>query len=130
MKHNAAAYAPLSVVGLEIEYAVVDGNLRPACVVADAFREVCGRPADVSRGRIGFSNELAAHVLELKMIRPSADLRQMESDLHAGVGVHFVVPQDIWRVERTIHRAGVHALRGGWRNARPGGCRVALPQCR
>jgi carboxylate-amine ligase len=89
VKRNAAAYAPLSVVGLEVEYAVVDGDLRPACVVADAFREASGRAAsDVSRGRIGFSNELAAHVLELKMMRPSADLRQMESDLHDGV-VYF-----------------------------------------
>jgi len=89
VKRNAAAYAPLSVMGLEVEYAVVDGDLRPACVVADAFREASGRAAsDVSRGRIGFSNELAAHVLELKMMRPSADLRQMESDLHDGV-VYF-----------------------------------------
>jgi carboxylate-amine ligase len=34
---------------------------------------------------VGFSNELAAHVLELKTTRPRADLRAIESDLHAGV---------------------------------------------
>jgi carboxylate-amine ligase len=86
VKRVAAVYAPLSVVGLEIEYAVVDAALRPACVVEDAFRAAYGRPtSDLSFGRVGFSNELAAHVLEMKTMRPSGDLGQIEDDLHGGV---------------------------------------------
>jgi carboxylate-amine ligase len=86
VKKRTAGYAPLSVVGLELEYAVVDASLRPACVVEKAFRSACGRPtSEVDRGPVAFSNELAAHVFETKMVRPRSDLAKAESELHAGI---------------------------------------------
>jgi len=36
VRPTKADYASLSVVGLELEYAIVDADLRPACLVEDA----------------------------------------------------------------------------------------------
>jgi gamma-glutamyl:cysteine ligase YbdK (ATP-grasp superfamily) len=80
--------APLSVVGLELEYAIVDAQMRPACLVDVAFRALNGRPtSDVVRGPVGFSNELAAHVLEAKMMHPRADFARAEGEIVRGLGV-------------------------------------------
>jgi gamma-glutamyl:cysteine ligase YbdK (ATP-grasp superfamily) len=80
------AFALFEVVGLEVEHAVVDADLRPRCLVGKLLRELAGRPAtDAEIGGAGVSNELAAHVLELKNPRPRTSLVLAERDLAAGV---------------------------------------------
>jgi carboxylate-amine ligase len=89
VKPQSRSFAPLSVVGLELEYAIVDAALQPQCLVEQAFRILNGRPtSDVAVGGVGFSNELAAHVFEEKMLRPSRDLRSAEDTLHRALQ-HF-----------------------------------------
>jgi carboxylate-amine ligase len=74
------------VAGLELEYAVVDAELRPRTLVGDAFRALAGRAtSDVELDGVGFSNELAAHVFEMKTLEPARDLAQAERDLVAGL---------------------------------------------
>jgi carboxylate-amine ligase len=87
---DAAAVRPryrlFEVTGLELEYAVVDADLRPQCLVEDAFRALAGRPtSDVDLDHVGFSNELAAHVFEIKNLVPVADLADAERHLVDGV---------------------------------------------
>jgi len=84
VKTRPRSYRPLSVVGLELEYAIVDAELRPRCLVEDAFRALHGRPtSNVVLDGVGFSNELAAHVFEAKMLRPGEDLAAAEQQLVA-----------------------------------------------
>ncbi len=79
-------YRPFEVVGLELEYAVVDNELNPASRVEDAFRVIAGRPtSDVELDGVGFSNEIADHVFELKTLAPMADLRTAEDLMVMGV---------------------------------------------
>ena len=79
-------YRLFEVTGIELEYAVVDGALNPRCLVEEAFRRICGRPtSEFQYRRAGFSNELAAHVLEIKTSHPHQDLAQAEADLVEGV---------------------------------------------
>jgi carboxylate-amine ligase len=81
-----APYKLFEVTGLELEYAVVDRALNPQCLVEDAFRVLHGRPtSDVSLQDVGFSNELAAHVFELKTLDPVTDLRAAEAALVDGM---------------------------------------------
>lgn len=82
-------YRPFEVTGIELEYAVVDRALHPQCLVEEAFRRICGRPtSEFEHGQVGFSNELAAHVLEIKTPRPHRNLARAETDLVNGM--HFL----------------------------------------
>lgn len=84
--HPQPPYRLFEVTGLELEYAVVDRELRAQCLVEDAFRTLHGRPtSDVVCEDVGFSNELAAHVFELKTLAPAADLEAAEAALVRGV---------------------------------------------
>src|SRR5262245_22858154 len=75
-------YRLFEVVGLELEYAVVDSELRPQCLVEDTLRVLAGRPtSDVDLEQVGLSNELAAHVFEVKNLVPLADLVDAERHL-------------------------------------------------
>ncbi len=79
-------YRPFEVAGLELEYAVVDGSLRPRCLVEPAFRQIAGRPvSEVAYDDVAFSNELAAHVFEVKTRQPERYFEKAENDLFAGV---------------------------------------------
>ncbi len=79
-------YRLFEVVGLELEYVVVDEDLRPRCLVEDAFRHIHGRPtSDVEFDGVGFSNELAAHVFEIKTNEPTESLAQAEAELQRGL---------------------------------------------
>ncbi|MBB5349284.1 hypothetical protein JWG42_12480 [Desulfoprunum benzoelyticum] len=73
--------------GLEIEYMVVDRDsldVRP--VVDRLFQDFAGHQvSDVDNGAIAWSNELAAHVLELKTNGPTADLQRAAADFHRNV---------------------------------------------
>lgn len=83
---SSRPYGAFEVVGLELEYAVIDSSLRPLCLVEDLFRFINGRPtSDVEYGDVGFSNELAAHVFEIKTLDPRPSLLQIESALLDGV---------------------------------------------
>ncbi len=66
--------APLSLFagfGVELEYMIVDAGTLSVRPIAD---ELLGAAGDVDRGEIGWSNELVAHVVELKVTAPAADL--------------------------------------------------------
>jgi carboxylate-amine ligase len=79
-------YRLFEVVGLELEYPVVDRDLRPCSAVAEAFRQIDGRPtSDIERDGVGFSNELADHVFELKTLEPERSLVRAEAKLVAGL---------------------------------------------
>jgi gamma-glutamyl:cysteine ligase YbdK (ATP-grasp superfamily) len=80
-------YRLFEVVGLELEYPVVDAELAPRCLVESVFRRYRGRPtSDIEVANVGFSNELAAHVFEIKTIRPKPNLALIERQLTAGLG--------------------------------------------
>jgi gamma-glutamyl:cysteine ligase YbdK (ATP-grasp superfamily) len=153
---SAPAAAPrwrlFEVVGLELEYPIVGADLAVRPLVEDAFRKVNGRPtSDLEVGRAGFSNELAAHVFELKNPVPLASLVAAEEGLFEGVrffsdllarewgarllptGMHPLmdpaVEGRLWRRSgRRIYEAydRVFGVRGhGWLNVQS--CHVNLP---
>jgi carboxylate-amine ligase len=130
------------VLGLELEYPVVDGDLAPRCLVEPAFHRYQGRPtSDIESANVGFSNELAAHVFEIKTIRPERSLGRIERQLVQGLerfarlleaefgarllptGMHpFMHPEDteLWRrAGRRIYRSydRIFGIGGhGWLN--------------
>jgi len=73
-----AAYPAFSGYGLEIEYMIVDAHTLQVRPLAGELLKAAaggGEPADVDRGNgMGWSNELALHVFEIKNQRPLADL--------------------------------------------------------
>lgn len=62
--------------GIEIEYAIVDAATLDVRPIADRLMEAVAGEAvsEIERGAIGWSNELALHVLELKTHGPAAEL--------------------------------------------------------
>ncbi len=80
-------YAAWSVVGLELEYPIVDRDLNVVHLAEPALAALAGRPtSDVELGLLGVSNEIVDHVIELKTTAPLADLRRVEEVLYEGVG--------------------------------------------
>jgi gamma-glutamyl:cysteine ligase YbdK (ATP-grasp superfamily) len=145
------SYGAFEVVGIELEYPVVDAELRVQSLVEPLFRELAGRPcSDVELGGVAMSNELADHVFEIKTARPEKDLATSEKLLAAGVkrvckvarekfgasllptGMHpFFDPAAgrIWpRAGRKIYEAYAELFdlqRHGWMNLQS--CHVNLP---
>jgi glutathione synthase/RimK-type ligase-like ATP-grasp enzyme/gamma-glutamyl:cysteine ligase YbdK (ATP-grasp superfamily) len=79
-------YRPFSVAGMELEYPVVDRDLNVAPLVEPAFRVLAGRgTSGVDLGAVGFSNEIADHVLEVKTTEPVESLAAAESLLVEGI---------------------------------------------
>lgn len=79
-------YKAWEVLGMELEYAIVDRDLNIAPLVEDALAALGGRPcSDVELGRVGFSNEIVDHVLEVKNLVPHRHLAKAEDELVAGV---------------------------------------------
>ena len=64
------------VTGIELEYMVVDRETLKASPTVDLlFKDVTGAiTSDVERGDVDWSNELVAHVVELKTARPTEDI--------------------------------------------------------
>lgn len=88
-------YGLFEVVGIELEYVIVDADLRPRCLLEDAFRSLNRRGTSyLERGEVGFSNELAAHVFEIKTLDPRRSLVQAESELVEGLRFFSRVLQD------------------------------------
>ena len=76
---QAARTSPLrafAAFGIELEYAIVDRASLDVRPIADALLAgMAGRAASsVTRGRLGWSNELVRHVVELKNLAPDAAL--------------------------------------------------------
>jgi gamma-glutamyl:cysteine ligase YbdK (ATP-grasp superfamily) len=70
---------PLSAfqgVGIELEYMIVEReSLSPLPIADRLLQTAAGSQANqVDRGLLGWSNELVLHVIEVKNLRPSADL--------------------------------------------------------
>jgi gamma-glutamyl:cysteine ligase YbdK (ATP-grasp superfamily) len=79
-------YRLFEVIGIELEYPVVDANLRARNLVEPLFRRLAGRPvSDLEHGAAAFSNELAAHVFEIKARQPERSLRTTERHLVQGL---------------------------------------------
>ncbi|MCA9242469.1 MAG: hypothetical protein KDA32_00835 [Phycisphaerales bacterium] len=61
--------------GVELEYMIVDADSLNVLPIADTLMQsVSGRFEDVERGDLAWSNELVAHVIELKTNGPAANL--------------------------------------------------------
>lgn len=71
--------------GIELEYMVVDAATLAVRPWADrVLLDAQGRPtSDVDRGRLTWSNELIAHVVELKTTRPEESLEGLAADFAA-----------------------------------------------
>jgi len=89
-------YSLFSVHGVEIEYALVrrkDGSVAP--LAADLLTRLGGSPdSHPVFGEVEIDNELAAHVLELKLRKPAPSLLPLVKDFNAAVqGVNTALAQ-------------------------------------
>ncbi|MDP3480360.1 MAG: glutamate-cysteine ligase family protein, partial [Desulfoprunum sp.] len=75
--------------GVELEYMVVDRETLDVRPIADLlFYDFSGtQVSDVDNGPIAWSNELTAHVVEVKTNGPTSDLYQASQDFHSNIEV-------------------------------------------
>jgi glutathione synthase/RimK-type ligase-like ATP-grasp enzyme/gamma-glutamyl:cysteine ligase YbdK (ATP-grasp superfamily) len=100
-------YRPFSVAGMELEYPIVDRDLNVASLVEPAFRVLAGRrTSDVDLGAVGFSNEIADHVFELKTAEPVESLVAAESVLVEGIRRFGAVLRD--QFDARLMPTGMH----------------------
>lgn len=144
-------YRPFQVIGLELEYPVVGEDLGVVAAVEELFRLLHGRPtSNVVVGPAALSNELVAHVVELKNPEPLSSLVQAEVHLQEGLertwealeeelglgflptGMHptmTVEEGELWpRAGRLIYETYARVFdirRHGWLNVQS--CHVNLP---
>ncbi|MCB0794976.1 MAG: glutamate--cysteine ligase [Flavobacteriales bacterium] len=80
-------YGLFEVTGIELEYMVVDrSSLRILPIVDVLFKDVVGHmTGDVERGDVEWSNELVAHVVELKTAKPTPDIARFNELFHQEV---------------------------------------------
>ncbi|HKU84743.1 MAG TPA: glutamate-cysteine ligase family protein [Casimicrobiaceae bacterium] len=76
-----------SAYGLELEYMIVDrDSLAVKPIAAQLLRALAGfETSEVMRGALGWSNELACHVVELKNAVPTAALAQLAGRFQAEI---------------------------------------------
>jgi glutamate--cysteine ligase len=88
MSDAARALPAFTAYGVELEYMIVDRQQLDLRDYADrVLVDGAGRPVtDLAHGKIGWSNELMLHVLELKNIEPVATLAGLDADFHAEIG--------------------------------------------
>lgn len=81
MSAKGPPYSLFSVTGIELEYMVVERDTLKASPTVDAlFKRVSGLiTGEVERGDVGWSNELVAHVLEMKTGQPTGDIAAYRS---------------------------------------------------
>lgn len=86
MARNKAHHL-FEVTGIELEYMVVDrATLAVSPTVDELFQDVAGRiTSDVDRGDVEWSNELTAHVVEMKTARPTPSIAAFVPKFHAEV---------------------------------------------
>lgn len=83
---DARHFKPFEVAGMELEYPTVDRDLNVVSLVEPAFKILAGRgTSDVDLGAVGFSNEIADHVFEVKTNSPVRSLAEAERVLAEGV---------------------------------------------
>ncbi|CAN5662221.1 hypothetical protein BH23GEM9_BH23GEM9_24080 [soil metagenome] len=81
-----APYRAFEVAGLELEYPTVNEELDVVALVEPAFRAIAGRgTSDIELDRVGFSNEIADHVFEVKTLEPVQCLRDAEDAIVGGI---------------------------------------------
>lgn len=68
--------------GIELEYMIVDRKTLSVLPIAD---KLLGQRGEVQRGGLGWSNELALHLVELKNVRPDASLATLPAAFQAEV---------------------------------------------
>lgn len=101
------AYRAFEVAGMELEYPTVDRDLNVVSLVEPAFRILAGRgTSDVELGALGFSNEIADHVFEVKTTSPVRSLRQAEEILYEGVQRFTAVLRDAF--DARLMPTGMH----------------------
>jgi len=102
---SASAYHLFEVVGLELEYMIVDRESLDVRPIADELiRAECGRiESEIDCGAIAWSNELVLHVIELKTRGPAREL--------AGLDAAF--QQNVERIDRHLAPLGARLLPSG-----------------
>lgn len=87
MSAEAAPLHLFEAFGVELEYALVDRESLSALPVADrVLAAAAGESAcDVTRGELGWSNELVLHVIELKTAAPAPSLAGLAARFDRGV---------------------------------------------
>jgi hypothetical protein len=103
----AGPWGLFAVFGVEMEYMIVDGESLAVRPIADLLlRDAAGTDAwveDVERGQIAWSNEIVAHLVELKTNGPAESL--------AGLGAAFHA--DVLEANRLLARHGARLLGTG-----------------
>jgi glutathione synthase/RimK-type ligase-like ATP-grasp enzyme/gamma-glutamyl:cysteine ligase YbdK (ATP-grasp superfamily) len=90
-------YGLFQVAGLELEYPTVDADLEVVPLVEPAFRAIAGRgTSDIELDGVGFSNEIADHVFEVKTLDPVPTMRQAEAIIAGGVSRYAEVLRAEW----------------------------------
>jgi len=83
---KARPYRLFEVTGIELEYPTVDNQLNVQPLVEPLFRSIARRPTSQAEYRDAiFSNELAAHVFEIKTGRPEPSFTRIEQHLVEGI---------------------------------------------
>ncbi len=80
MAEQVTQYHLFDVVGLELEYMIVDMTTLQVCPITDkVLYSLAGEYlTEVDCGRISYSNELALHVIELKTTNPERSLHGLD----------------------------------------------------
>jgi glutathione synthase/RimK-type ligase-like ATP-grasp enzyme/gamma-glutamyl:cysteine ligase YbdK (ATP-grasp superfamily) len=90
-------YPLFGVAGLELEYPTVNEDLDVVALVEPAFRAIAGRgTSDIELDRVGFSNEIADHVFEVKTLDPVRCLRDADEAIATGIRRFSEVLEQEW----------------------------------
>jgi glutathione synthase/RimK-type ligase-like ATP-grasp enzyme/gamma-glutamyl:cysteine ligase YbdK (ATP-grasp superfamily) len=93
----AGGWGFFEVAGLELEYPTVDASLEVRALVEPAFRVMAGRgTSDIELDGVGFSNEIADHVFEVKTLAPVRTMTEAEAVVAAGVARFSEVLRREW----------------------------------
>jgi glutathione synthase/RimK-type ligase-like ATP-grasp enzyme/gamma-glutamyl:cysteine ligase YbdK (ATP-grasp superfamily) len=96
-RRDVPQYQLFEVAGLELEYPTVDEDLDVIALVEPAFRAIAGRgTSDIELDRVGFSNEIADHVFEVKTLEPVRSLRAAEEAIVSGIQRFSEVLRQEW----------------------------------
>ncbi len=92
-------------VGIELEYMIVDRTSLSVLPIADRVLRGTGERwrNDVVRGEMGWSNELALHLLEVKNIRPQPDL----------VALAAAFQEEVRELDARLDAEGARLMPGG-----------------
>ena len=96
-RRDTPQYPLFGVAGMELEYPTVNEDLDVVALVEPAFRAIAGRgTSDIELDRVGFSNEIADHVFEVKTLDPLHSLRAADEALVTGIRRFSEVLKQEW----------------------------------